>query len=303
MVYSSPKAPAWRLVLALAASQHGVVSRAQLLAMGLSARAITHRIARGRLHPVFTGVYAVGRPEITREGRWIAAVLACGPGAVLSHRSAAALWGFAGDGPLPEISVSRDVRRTGIRAHHRSQSIETSTELRIPTTTPIQTLTDLASVLGRVELERAINEADKLELIRWDQIAAVVAVPLTAPGAARLRDALARHTLQLTDSELERRFLPIARRAGLPEPLTQQRLDGYRVDFYWPDLRLVVETDGLRYHRTPATQARDARRDQVHLAAGRTPLRFTHSQVAYEAAEVERTLRAVVARLRARDAP
>jgi very-short-patch-repair endonuclease len=109
-----------------------------------------------------------------------------------------------------------------------------------------------------------------------------------------LRDLLRRDVFALTESELERRFLPIARRAGLPPPRTQAHLNGFRVDFFWPDLGLVVETDGLRYHRTPAQQARDRRRDQVHAAAGLTPLRFTHHQVAHEARSVEATLRAVV---------
>ncbi len=95
----------------------------------------------------------------------------------------------------------------------------------------------------------------------------------------------------MTDTQLERRFLPLARRAGLPQPLTQQWVNGYRVDFHWPDLGLVVETDGLRYHRTAAQQTIDARRDQTHTAAGLTPLRFSHAQVVYDAEHVEASLR------------
>jgi very-short-patch-repair endonuclease len=105
-------------------------------------------------------------------------------------------------------------------------------------------------------------------------------------------------TFTLTDTELEQRFLPIVRAIGLPLPETQIWLNGYRVDFYWPDLRLVVETDGLRYHRTPAQQARDRLRDQTHTAAGLIPLRFTRAQVRYEPAHVRATLAAVAARLR-----
>ena len=115
---------------------------------------------------------------------------------------------------------------------------------------------------------------------------------------AALRETLDRRTLVLTDSELERRFLPIARRAGLPPPQTQSMVNGFRVDFSWPELGLVVETDGLRYHRTPAQQAADRVRDQAHTAAGLTPLRFTHAQVAYAPGHVELTLRATAARLR-----
>ncbi len=112
---------------------------------------------------------------------------------------------------------------------------------------------------------------------------------------AKLRTLLDRRAFTLTDSALERRFKPIARAAGLPEPFTQQWVNGFRVDFFWPDLGLVVEIDGLRYHRTPAQQARAHVRDQTHLASGRLPLRFTHAQVTYERAYVEDTLRKMVA--------
>ena len=113
---------------------------------------------------------------------------------------------------------------------------------------------------------------------------------------------LDRHTFRLTDSELEVRFLAIVRQAGLPLPMTRQRVNGFRVDFYWPSLGLVVETDGLRYHRTPAQQARDLVRDQAHIAAGMTPLRFTHAQVRFESASVRETLVSVASRLQARGA-
>ena len=115
---------------------------------------------------------------------------------------------------------------------------------------------------------------------------------------ARLARLLDRHTFRLTDSELERLFLPLAEAVGLPRPLTQQWLNGYRVDFYWPDLGLVVEADSLRYHRTPSEQATDRERDQVHTAAGLTPLRFTHAQVCYQPETVQRRLSAVASRLR-----
>lgn len=118
------------------------------------------------------------------------------------------------------------------------------------------------------------------------------------PGAGKVRRLLDRWTLVLTDSELEQRLLPIARAAGPPDPLTGVVLNGFKVDFYWPSLGLVVETDGLRCHRTPAEQARDRVRDQAHAAAGLTALRFTHAQVRYEPGHVERTLRAVATRRR-----
>ncbi len=146
-------------------------------------------------------------------------------------------------------------------------------------------------------MEAAVNDADKLELTNPETLRRALDERPREPGTAALRDLLDSHTFALTDSQLERQFLPIARRAGLPLPLTQQHVDGYRVDFYWPDLGLVVETDGLRYHRTAAEQTADRRRDQAHAAAGRIPLRFSRAQVAFEPDHVEATLRRVVRRL------
>jgi predicted transcriptional regulator of viral defense system len=283
-------------VLELAARQHGVVTRAQLLELGLSAPAIKYRLRRGRLHPVHRGVYAVGRPQLTRLGSLNAAVLAAGPGAALSHEQAGEVYGLRGRRRAPiEVTVPAGAMRLrpGIRIHRRALSeADITTRHGIRVTTPVRTLLDLADRLSERQLEAAVNEADRLDLVDPERLRAAAA----GRGAPTLRDLLDRDTFALTDSELERRFLPIVRRAGLPPPLTQQRLNGFRVDFFWPDLALVVETDGLRYHRTPAQQARDRRRDQAHAAAGLTPLRFTHHQVAHEARSVETTLRAVVRR-------
>ena len=191
-------------------------------------------------------------------------------------------------------------RQRGITVHRRTGlgPAEVTTHCGIPVTSPTLTLVDLAATLPAAELEAAINEADKRDLIDPEALRAALDRMPRRPGVAALRRLLDRATLVLTDSELERRFIPIARRAGLPTPETQVWLHGFKVDFYWPALGLVVETDGLRYHRTAAQQARDRRRDQAHAAAGLTPLRFTHAQVRYKAAEVESTLRAVVSRLR-----
>jgi very-short-patch-repair endonuclease len=176
-------------------------------------------------------------------------------------------------------------------------SVDVTSHKGIPVTNLVLTLIDLACSLGTVQLERAVNEADKLDLINPSALRAGLAAYASRPGVARLRELLDRRTFRLTDSDLERLFLPLVSQAGLPLPLTRQRLNGFRVDFFWPDLGLVVEADGLRYHRTPAQQARDHVRDQAHLAAGFTPLRFTHSQVRYGAEHVRSTLRAVVRRL------
>ncbi len=167
----------------------------------------------------------------------------------------------------------------------------------IRVTTPVCTLIDLATCLDRSQLERAINEADKRDLVNPEQLRAALDELSRRPGIGVLRKVLDRRTFTLTDSELERRFLPIARAARLPKPWTGHQLNGFKVDFYWPELGLVVETDGLRYHRTPTQQARDHLRDQAHAAAGLTALRFTHEQVRYERRHVRATLEAVARRL------
>jgi very-short-patch-repair endonuclease len=190
----------------------------------------------------------------------------------------------------PEIRVHR---RYGLRGRDVADRNE------IPVTSPIRTLLDLATELRADTLERAVNEADRLDLVHPEELRDALGHYRGERGVARLRELLDRRTFRLTDSELERRFLSQASEAGLPTPSTGQRLNGFKVDFYWPDLGLVVETDGLRYHRTPGQQARDRLRDQAHLAAGLTPLRFTHQQVCYESDHVRGTLLAVARRLRA----
>jgi very-short-patch-repair endonuclease len=189
----------------------------------------------------------------------------------------------------------------GIWIHRRKllSPADVGTCRGIPVTSPVRTLIDLATCLPEIELEAAVNEADKLDLVDPEALRAALDERAGQPGVAKLRTLLDRHTFVPTDSELERRFLPIARRAGFPRPLTQQWVNGYRVDFYWPDLGLVVETDGLRYHRTPAEQAADRRRDQAHTASGLTPLRFARTQVLHEPEQVEHTLAAVARRLSA----
>jgi very-short-patch-repair endonuclease len=232
----------------------------------------------------------------------MAAVLACGPGAALSDGSAAALWGLLPESSLlieVVVPVTSERRCPGVCIHRRKslRSADVTAHKGIPVTVPVITLVDLANKVNPRRLERAVNEADRLDLIDPNSLRAAVEVHGGRPGVARLRKLLDSHTFRLTDSELERLFLRLVTEAGLPMPLTRQRLNGFRVDFHWPDLRLVVETDGLRYHRTPAQQARDRVRDQAHLAAGFMPLRFTHAQVRSEPDHVRSMLQAVVRRL------
>lgn len=288
----------------LARRQHGVVTRGQLLDLGFSSEAIKHRVQKGRLHPIVRGVYAVGRKQLNRGGRWMAAVLACAPGAVLSHRSAAALWGFGMEHPhYLDVSVRRasEVRLPGLRCHRRPSLPSNEVGLRrgIPLTTPVRTFLDLATVTGPKTLERAINEADKLDVIDADSLRLALDDHPGQSGIRLLRHVLDEHTFRLSDDELERLFRPLASAAGLPVPLTKHMVNEFEVDFYWPELGLVVETDGWRYHRTPSAQTRDALRFQTHTAAGLTPLRFSHYQVKYRPAHVRTILTKTAANLRA----
>jgi very-short-patch-repair endonuclease len=182
-----------------------------------------------------------------------------------------------------EVSVRLpgDPRPPRITVHRRAtlDSSDITSCHGIPVTTPVCTLVDLATRLTRDSLEAAVNEADKRDLAHPDALRAALGRLDRRPGAAVLRRTLDRRTFTLTDSRLERRLLPLIRSAGLQQPQTGRVVNGFRVDFYWPDLGLVVETDGLRYHRTPAQQTRDRARDQAHAAAGLTTLRFTHEQV------------------------
>ncbi|HWI94799.1 MAG TPA: DUF559 domain-containing protein [Solirubrobacterales bacterium] len=237
----------------------------------------------------------------------MAAVLACGNEAALSHRSAATLWGIGAETSATiDVSVCRRtrLRRPGIRVRSRLELGESDVVRRdgIPVTGIVRTLVDIAAELGPIAVERAVNEADKLELIDPEALRSALGEYEGEPGVRPLRTILDARTFRLSDSDLEINFRPIAQEAGLPTPLTKQMVNGFEVDFYWPELGLVVETDGLRYHRTPAAQTRDARRDRTHTLAGMTPLRFTHYEVKYEASKVTRSLKRAVKLLKKRQA-
>ena len=297
---------AWRLV----GRQHGMVARGQLLALGFSAAAIQHRLTYGRLHPVARGIYAVGWPYLDQRRRWSAAVLAAAAGdkaahfptrpylghrTALSHRSAAALWGIGTErrGRV-DLSVLRAqaVRRPGLHVHRRPSlsASEICIFDHLPVTSPVQTLIDLATELDSVATERAVNDADKRDLIDPEALRLALDDHGGEPGVRRLRKILDRLTFRLSDSDLEIYFRPIAASVALPPPLSKQWVNGFEVDFFWPDLGLVIETDGLRYHRTPSAQKRDALRDRAHVIAGMAPLRFTHYEIRYEPGRVHRDL-------------
>ncbi len=161
----------------------------------------------------------------------------------------------------------------------------------------MRTLIDLATELDLVAVERSVNEADKHDLINPETLRAALDDYAGEPGVKPLRGLLDQRTFRLSDSDLEVLFRPIAMEAGLPLPLSKQVLNGFEVDFFFPDMGLVIETDGLRYHRTPSAQARDARRDRAHLLAGMTPLRFTHYEIKYESSRVRSELCRIAATL------
>jgi very-short-patch-repair endonuclease len=237
----------------------------------------------------------------------MAAVLACGMDALISHRSAGELWQIMGQssGPI-EVSVPDLTSKQilGITRHRRAsfRGLERSSRFGIPVTSPIRTLLDLARSLADSQLEAVVNEADRRGLLDPERLRNALDGMRGQFGVGILRRLLDRRTFRLTVSELERLFLRLLGDARLPMPETGVRLNGFSVDFYWPDLGLVVETDGLRYHRTPAQQTRDRMRDQAHTAAGLTTLRFTHAQVRFEPGHVRQTLSDVMAHLAMRRA-
>jgi very-short-patch-repair endonuclease len=278
---------------ALARGQHGVVSRGQLVSLGFSADAIRHRLHTGRLHELHRGVYAVGRPDVGWLGRAMAATLACGPEARLSHRSAAALWGlWPRSDEAIDVAVPRGAfhTRAGIRLHRRSALDPPRFVDSIPVGDPISILIDLATCLEDEELEGCVNEADHRNLVKTPRLRAALDSVAPRRGTGRLRRLLDSQTFSRSQTALERRFLPIARAAGLPKPAAQRRLGRYRVDFHWPALGLVVETDSLTYHRTVADQTTDLERDQAHARAGLRTVRFNHDQVFHRPGYVREVL-------------
>lgn len=270
----------------LARRQHGVISHEQLRALGFSEAAIRHRLRTGRLFRLWRGVYAVGRPDVSQRGRWKAATLACGEGYALDGESAAGLWGVrSNEGRLIELAGSGGCGRAlaGIEAR-RVRGLEAHvTEIDgIPVLSLPMLFVNLAGRLRQGALEAAITEADKKDLIHVGRLRVEIEALRGRPGVATLRRVIDRATFRYSDSELERAMRPIIRSAGLAEPEMGVRVNGYKVDFHWPALNFVIETDGGRFHRTPFQQRNDRRRDQAHTLAGTAFLRFTHSQIRWE---------------------
>jgi Protein of unknown function (DUF559) len=247
-------------------------------------------VRRGRLLVIHRSVYAVGHRALRAEGRRLAAVLACGPLAVLSHRSAAAHWGLLAT-QQSAIDVTAPRSRDGVPGIrlHRSRSLDaraTTTHEGIPITTIARTLLDLAATVRSHRLERALAQAERLQLYDHRAITDVIARSNGHRGKGALARAT-RRTPQLTRSELEIAFGKLVRRAGLPEPLGNYTLDapdhaGLEVDFYFPTHRLVVETDGWDTHKTKAAFKSDRRKDAALTAVGYRVMRFTYDDAVYE---------------------
>ena len=275
-------------IAALADAQYGVVAYRQLVEVGLGEDGIAARLRTGRLHRVHRGVHSVGHRSLRREGYWMAAVLACGPGAVLSHRSAAALWALrSGAGSAVDVTVPSNGgrhRRRGIRVH-RSRRLapeEVTVELGISVTTVARTLLDLADVLQVHALKRAVAEAEYRGLFDLMALSAVVAHNPGRRGATLVR-AIDAHP-QRTRSDLENRFLDLIDRHGLPRPTAGLFVGGHETDFAWPRAKLIVETDGHAAHRTEQAFEADRLRDRDTLRAGFRTIRLTGEAMADEAA-------------------
>ena len=290
-------------VAELAAQQWGVISLHELLQCGVSEGGVKRRLTRGRLHRLYRGVYAVGHPNVPLEGRFLAATKACGPAAVLSHRSAAALWGIlAWDDRYPEVTVLGTTARTHKRIRaHRSTTLhrdETTRRSGIPVTTPARTILDLSSVLPYKGLRRATRQALSLNLATIRDLRQTLDRAGPRPGSAKLARVIA--TAVPTRSELEDAVLDLIIAAGLEHPDVGKplRINGRRVipDFRWPRQRLVIEADGARWHDNAIARQDDAERQALLEATGDRVVRVTWEQAI-------RCRRETVARLTRAGAP
>jgi very-short-patch-repair endonuclease/predicted transcriptional regulator of viral defense system len=292
------------LVARRAAEQWGVLSARELRQCGLSADAVAVRVRNGRLHRLHRGVYAVGHTSLPLEASFLAAVKACGPTAVLSHFSAAALWGIVRwTDRHPEVTVAGG----GTRGHasirvHRSAQLTTDDITRrhgILVTMPARTLVDLAATLGRQPLRRAVRQAQSLQRAHLPQITAAMRRAGRRHGTTKLANIMATGPAP-TRSELEDVVLDLVLHAGLQHPEVNRALviDGRRVvpDFRWPAQRLVLEADGAAWHDNPTAREDDAERQARLERHGERVIRVTWKQAITRPAET-------IARIRAAGAP
>jgi hypothetical protein len=286
-------------VAKLAQRQWGVLARSQLAALGVSRHTVDHWLRAGRLHRLHQGVYAVGHAALRAEGRRLAAVLACGPGAVLSHRTAAAHWGLLRtDQTRIDVTAPRGRHGApGIRLH-RSRSLDaqdTTAHQGIPVTTVHRTLLDVAALAREGELERALAQAERLQLYDHAATTDVIARNNGHRGTHVLARATTREP-KWTRNEWEAEFLDLIRKAGLPEPQINDAFDApdhghCEPDFHWPEHRVIVELDGFETHGTRAAFHADRAKDAALTAAGHRVLRFTRDD---EPAVATQRMRALV---------
>ncbi len=293
----------WRATADLATRRHGVVAHRELLALGWSSSAIGRAAATGRLHRLHVGVYAVGHRALGADGRRLAAVLACGPGAVLGHGTAAAVWGIrpSAAGLVHVVVPSGAGRRAprGVRLHRcAALRDDERTEVGVlPVTSVARTLLELARSLPPAALARVLDRTEVLGLFDLRAVEAVLAVHHGEPGTRRLRDGVAAHGAigaALTRSALEDAFLALCDEHGLPRPHANAVVCGLEVDFLFPG-GLVVEADSRRHHTGALAFERDRERDARLLVAGFRVLRLTHRRIAGEPAAVARLVRAALA--------
>jgi very-short-patch-repair endonuclease len=289
-------------VSAVARRQYGVITREQMRRLGLGEHGIAERVRTKRLHRLHRGVYAVGHDALRPEARWLAAVLACGEEAVLSHASAAAHWGIRRSAAVRiDVTVpsrSGRTRRRGIRIHRsgRLAAEEVTVHEDIPTTTVARTLLDLADALTTGALKRTIAEAEYLRLLDMTSLIAAVQANPGRRGARVLT--IARAEPEWTRSELEDRFLEMVERRGLPRPLVNATVEGYEVDFLWPADKLIVELDGFAAHGTRSAFERNRRRDR-RLARKLRTVRVTADGLRYDEDAIAADLDALTSRSRA----
>jgi very-short-patch-repair endonuclease len=286
-------------IAALAARQHGHVTRRQLRSLGLGAGAIKYRIRIGRLIAVHTGVYAVGHRPTNPVARAAAAVLACSPGAVLSHGSAASLWGLDKHWRAPfEVSTNVDHRRPDITIH-RVTPLERSDirmHLGVRVTSAARTVLDITPRLTDQAVTRAVNDLRLAGHLKPAQLAAVLDRATTHPGAARLRAIAHDSAPAPTRSAFEDEFRRFARRFGLPRPEINVQVAGREVDALFRPERVIVELDGYRYHGGRESFERDRERDAASLEQGYATVRITWQRLSaasvQEARRLERILQA-----------
>ena len=285
----------------LATRQYGVVARRQLLGLGFSSRQIETRLEVGWLLPLRRDVYAVGHSMVNRRGRWLAAVLACGEGAVLSHESAACFWGLQGDRRLVDINAGRGrqgrLRREGVRLHRcKLRREEWVVRDGMPVTTVARTFFDLAEVVDFERLKGIAAEAGRLKLMRLRELEEVIERGRGRRALKPIRRLLAElRAPAITRSPLEERFHDFCEAHRLPQRATNVLVLGNEVDALWPAARLVVELDSWDFHRSREAFRRDRAHDSERLVAGYRTVRVTHDRLDREADKLLVELRALLA--------